>query len=53
VVVDVGGFLGIGEKPVLLPMAELDILRQDGGDEVRVYLRQSKEDLEAMDTYEE
>ena len=53
VVVDVGGFLGIGEKPVLLPMAALDVLQQDGGDEVRVYLSQSKDELETMATYEE
>lgn len=51
VVVDVGGFLGIGEKPVALPMADLDILRQDGGDEIRVYLSQTREALDAMESY--
>ena len=33
VVVDVGGFLGIGEKPVAMTLTDLDILQQDGGDE--------------------
>ncbi|GHF55113.1 PRC-barrel domain-containing protein [Seohaeicola zhoushanensis] len=51
-VVDVGGFLGIGEKPVELSMDELQILREDGGDDVRVYIAMTKEQLEAMPTYE-
>ncbi len=52
VIVDVGGFLGMGEKPVALPLADIDILRQTDGDEVRVYLSQTKEQLEAMPNYE-
>ncbi len=31
VVVDVGGFLGIGAKPVALDMARLDFMRDDHG----------------------
>lgn len=52
VIVDVGGFLGMGEKPVALPLADIDILRATEGDELRVYLSQTKEQLEAMPNYE-
>ena len=51
-VIDVGGFLGIGEKPVALELASLDILRQDGGEEIRVYVSQTEEELEGMERYE-
>lgn len=51
VVVDVGGFLGIGEKPVALRIADLDILRASAGGEVRVYISMTKEQLEALPTY--
>lgn len=51
-VIDVGGFLGIGEKPVALEIDKVDILRQDGGDEVRVYVPMSKDELEAMPEFE-
>ena len=50
-VVDVGGFLGIGEKSVALPMASLDVLQQEGGDDLRVYVSQTEDELEAMETY--
>ena len=32
VVVDVGGFLGIGAKPVAIPLSELDFMRDEDGD---------------------
>ncbi len=51
-VIDVGGFLGMGEKPVALPLAEIDILRESEGDDLRVYLNQTKEQLEAMPNFE-
>ncbi len=51
-VVDVGGFLGLGEKPVALALTDIDILRTDAGDEVRVYLSKTKADLEAMPSFE-
>ena len=31
VVIDVGGFLGIGSKPVLVSLQELDMMRDDDG----------------------
>lgn len=51
-IVDVGGFLGIGEKPVELKTGELAILRADGGTDLRVYVGMTKEELEAMPTYD-
>lgn len=50
-VVDVGGFLGMGEKPVSLDLSQIDILRNDAGDDVRVYVSMTKEALEAMPAY--
>jgi hypothetical protein len=32
IVVDVGGFLGIGAKPVALPLNELEFMRDENGD---------------------
>lgn len=52
-IVDVGGFLGMGEKPVALKLSELDILREDGGDDLRVYVAMTKEQMEAMPSYSE
>lgn len=51
IVVDVGGFLGIGEKPVALKLADVDILRATGGAEVRVYVSLTKDQMEALPTY--
>ncbi|AZQ67375.1 hypothetical protein EF888_09685 [Silicimonas algicola] len=51
-VVDVGGFLGLGEKPVELSMDELDILREQNGTNLLVYIPMTKEELEALPTYE-
>jgi hypothetical protein len=49
---DVGGFLGIGEEPVELKLGDLNIMREDGGDDVRVYVSATKDQLQAMPTYE-
>ena len=32
VVIDVGGFLGIGAKPVAVPASQLDFMRDEDGD---------------------
>ncbi|MDN5785768.1 PRC-barrel domain-containing protein [Pseudorhodobacter sp.] len=50
-IVDVGGFLGMGEKPVALKMSDLQILQGDNGGDFRVYVSQTKEQLEAMPDY--
>lgn len=50
-IIDVGGFLGIGEKPVALNLTDVDILRNEAGDDVRVYLTKTKAELEAMPSF--
>jgi sporulation protein YlmC with PRC-barrel domain len=51
-VVDVGGFLGIGEKPVELSFDEVQVNRLTDGDGFRVTLPMTEEQLEALPTYE-
>lgn len=45
--IDVGGFLGIGAKPVAVPAAELDFMRDENGD-VHAVTTWTKDQLEAM-----
>lgn len=52
VVIDVGGFLGIGAKPVLVPADQLDFMRDESGT-VHATTRWSKEDLKAMPRHED
>lgn len=47
VVVDVGGFLGIGAKPVALQTSDLDIMRDELGT-VHALTRWTKDELKAM-----
>ena len=47
VVVDVGGFLGIGAKPVAVKVADLDFMR-DENDEVHAVTSWTKDQLKAM-----
>lgn len=49
-VVDVGGFLGIGEKPVALALSDVDILRKADGSDLRVYVAMTKDQLDAMES---
>lgn len=51
-VVDVGGFLGIGEKPVALDANELRILRNDN-DNLRIFTEYTQEQLESQAAYTE
>lgn len=51
-VIDVGGFLGIGEHNVAVTFDELSILREDGGNDVRVYIDSTQEQLEQLPEYE-
>jgi sporulation protein YlmC with PRC-barrel domain len=50
VVVDVGGFLGIGTHPVLLDWKDVTLAEQDG--ETRAVVNLTKERLEQMPAYE-
>ena len=47
VVVDVGGFLGIGAKPVSVPISKLEFMRDEAG-EVHAVTTWTKESLKAM-----
>jgi len=47
VVIDVGGFLGIGAKPVAVPVTDLDFMRDEGGN-VHAVTLWTKEQLKEM-----
>lgn len=49
-VIDVGGFLGLGEKPVVVTFDELRLLKGDG--DLRIYVNATQEELEAQPEYE-
>lgn len=48
VVVNVGGFLGIGKKPVAVTFDELQILQEKDGDDLRIYIDSTEERLKAQ-----
>ena len=50
--VDVGGFLGMGSHTIALPVEEANILWHDGNDDVRVHVNMTREQLEAMPAHE-
>ncbi|MHA6325883.1 PRC-barrel domain-containing protein [Roseivivax sp. CAU 1753] len=51
-VIDVGGFLGMGERPVAVTMEELQIMRTDDGDDVRVYIESTEDALKQLPEYD-
>ncbi|MFP1630288.1 PRC-barrel domain-containing protein [Zhengella sp. ZM62] len=51
-VIDVGGFLGIGEKPVALDASELQVM-QNGNGEYRIFTQFTQEQLEQQSAYDE
>ena len=51
-VIDVGGFLGIGEKHIAVTLDELNIQRSDDGADLRVYIDSTQEALEQQPSYE-
>lgn len=51
-VINVGGFLGLGEKPVEVTFDELQILRNVDDGDLRVYIESSEEKLEAQPEYQ-
>ena len=53
VIIDVGGFLGIGEKSVALSADELNFTREVDSDDVTVSVNMTKEQLEQLPTYED
>ncbi|MBD3664003.1 PRC-barrel domain-containing protein [Sulfitobacter aestuariivivens] len=48
VVINVGGFLGLGEKPVAVTFEELQILKNVEGDDFRIYIDSTEEKLEQL-----
>ena len=50
VVLDVGGFLGIGARTVAIPMDRLTVAQTDSGS-VRLWVDMTKEELEALPEY--
>lgn len=52
VIVDVGGFLGIGAKPVALNVSELQFFKQTDGEEVRGYTTMTEDQLKDLPEYE-
>ncbi|MEQ8656635.1 MAG: PRC-barrel domain-containing protein [Hyphomicrobiales bacterium] len=51
VILDIGGFIGIGEKSIAVQLDELQIMRPDGGNDVRVYIEATEEQLEQQPAY--
>ena len=47
VIIDVGGFLGIGAKPVAVPVRDLSFMR-DESDNVHAVTRWTKDELKAL-----
>jgi sporulation protein YlmC with PRC-barrel domain len=52
VVVDVGGFLGMGEKPVALQFDSLSVQQDEGGD-LQLMVNATQEQLEGAEAYQE
>lgn len=50
-VLDIGGFLGLGEHRIAVPLEEIQIKRTDDGNEFRVYIDATQEALEAQPAY--
>ncbi len=51
-VIDVGGFLGLGEHPVALTMEELQIVQAEDGGSFRVFIDSTQEALEQQPAYD-
>jgi len=52
VVINVGGFLGLGEKPVAVTWDELQVMKNAEGNDFRIYIDSSEEALEAQPEYQ-
>ncbi|MGR3757127.1 MAG: PRC-barrel domain-containing protein [Tranquillimonas sp.] len=53
VVINVGGFLGLGEKPIAVTFDELTLLKQQDGNDIRVYIDSTENALESQPRYQE
>ncbi|MGV8936027.1 MAG: PRC-barrel domain-containing protein [Allorhizobium sp.] len=52
IVLDIGGFLGMGEHRIAVNMDQVAIMRNDSGDDVRVYIDSTEATLKAQPAYE-
>ncbi|TMV72533.1 PRC-barrel domain containing protein, partial [Thioclava sp. BHET1] len=50
-VVNVGGFLGIGGKSVAISSDQMQVMKKDKSDDLRVYVAMSEDQLKAMPDY--
>ncbi len=48
VIVDVGGFLGMGEKPVAIDVTSLQIMQATDGEALRAYVQMTQDELETL-----
>ena len=51
-VINVGGFLGLGEKPVAVNFDQIQVLKNEDGDGYRFYIDSTEEKLEALPEYQ-
>ena len=51
VIIDIGGFLGIGEKPVALSVDQVDLRRIEAEDTLRAYVDMTEDQLDDMRTW--
>ncbi|WP_118133500.1 PRC-barrel domain-containing protein [Oceanicella sp. SM1341] len=51
-IVDVGGFLGLGAKPVAVDFKELQVMQGEDENDLRIYVPTTEEQLNDMPTYE-
>lgn len=52
-IINFGGFLGLGQNAVAVSFDELQILTNEDGSDVRVYMDATREELEAMPEYQQ
>ena len=48
VILDVGGFLGLGEKPVALDLSSLDVMQATSDGSVRLYTKLTQDELKSL-----
>ena len=53
ITVEVGGFLGIGEKTVLIPLSDMRLVQQPGDDDFYIVTRLTSEQLEGLPDVED
>lgn len=53
VLIDVGGFLGIGARTVAVDIDQIEIQVDPERDDLRVYLNMTREELEALPEYDQ